>query len=50
MGGSYQTNKDGINLDLIMIIGLYLKIYVKSKKGLWAFIHGKSRFLACRVH
>ena len=27
VGGSYQTNKDGINLDLIMIIGLYLKIY-----------------------
>ena len=27
MGGSYQINKDGINLDLIKIIGLYLKIY-----------------------
>ena len=26
MGGSYQINKDGINLDLIKIIGLYLKI------------------------
>ena len=27
VGGSCQITKDGINLDIIKIIGLYLKIY-----------------------
>ena len=27
VGGSCQITKDGINLDIIEIIGLYLKIY-----------------------
>ena len=30
MGESCQITKDGINLDIIEIIGLYLKIYDKK--------------------